>query len=250
VAVVDESWLAAWWAWLLVWGATAALLAASVAIVFRYRTYYRSPPRQDICVYLDAGSVMDLYHRYGGVYAAALSRQVEKRVSRSRRFAGSANLDPLSVDAERGVTSEVFERYVVNDSPISIISIVLGVLDKAHDIVDVNLISQEVEASDALDKAFNRRPLTEHVRLGRINAFLLIQGEFRVVDRTAKAITLVAPFGEPADPGQGPQVRLVCAAAGLRTDELFSGTFRCLGRGASWDAATQTLEVRPIAVFH
>ncbi|GAA1208542.1 hypothetical protein [Pseudonocardia alaniniphila] len=250
MAVIDESWLAVWWPWLLVWGATAALLASSVAIVLRYRTYYRSPPRQDICIYLDARLVMDLYHRYGGKYAAALSRQVEKRVSTSRRFAGSANLDPLMVDAERGVTSEVFERYVVNDSPISIISIVLGVLDNAHDIVDVDLISQEVEASDALDKAFNRQPPTEHVRLQRIHTFLLIQGEFRVVDRTPEAVTLNAPFGEPDDPAQGPQVRIVCAAAGLRTNELFSGTFRCLGRVGTWDAATKTLEVRPTAVFH
>jgi hypothetical protein len=247
VAVADEAWLAVWWPWLLVWGLTAALLGWAVLIAAGSRKR-SNVSHHGIAVYLNPSAVMGLYQ---SGHANALSRQVEKRVSRSRMFGGSAELAPLRAAAERGVTSEVFEKYVVKDEPISVISIVVDVLEKAHQIVEVDLVDQEVVASDALDHAFRGRPPGE-VRLRRINKFLLILGDFRVFDATEDTVTFRASFGDPDDPDDAPQLEIVCAAVGLRpndADDLPSGRFQCLGRVETWDPRARLLKVRPIAVF-
>lgn len=246
MAVFDEAWLAVWWPWLLVWVATAALVVAAVVMAAERRkgptvSHHGTP------IYLDEPAVMDIRETRHG---PALSRQVEKRVSKSGRVSGSADLARLRTEIEGGVTREFLEKYVVTDKAISVISIVVNVLEEADEIVEVDLIDQEVVASKALDNAFNGRPPAD-VALRRIRKPLLILGEFRVFDATEDSVTFHASFGDPDDPDDAPQVEIVCGANGLRTEgsDLPSGTFRCLGYAETWDAGARTLKVRPIAVF-
>jgi hypothetical protein len=247
VAVLDEAWLAVWWPWLLVWGVTAAMIAASVVVVVRHRKDDTSWRRNDICIYLDEGAIMDLHRRRR--YSDALSREVVKTVKRSRRLSAMASFAPLQSEAERGVTTEVFQTYVEKDTPISVISLVLEVLDDADDVVEVDLARNEVLATAAFTKAFRGRTRARTVRLGELATYLLISGDFRETDEAAEAITFRAPFGTPDGAAGGPQVRIVCPLDGMRPGAL-SRISRCLGRVQRWDAATSTLEVRPIAAFH
>ncbi|MCQ8834288.1 hypothetical protein [Streptomyces malaysiensis] len=57
--------------------------------------------------------------------------------------------------------------------------------------------------------------------------------------------------GDPEDPAQGPQVRVVCATDGLRNDDSHEGTFpaRCLGKVRDWNPGTSELTVEAIAIF-
>lgn len=249
MAVVDRAWLAVWWPWLLVWCATVVLLAAAVAIVLTSRRGSRSRPRHSITIYLDETSVMDLYRQYGGKYKAALRHEVQERISSGRDLEASAELAPLRARASRGVNSEVFRTYIEKAEPITVVSIIIDVLERAADIVDVDLTRQEVGASDALDRAFAGHPPAGGVRLRDVDAFVSVLGRFRAAGRTADATTFEAPFGDPADPATAAKVRIVCADAGLRTTVLPAGRARCLGLAGDWDAGTRTLTVHPIAVF-
>ena len=249
MAVADRAWLAVWWPWLLVWGATITLLAVAVAIVLTHRRDHRSGPRHSITIYLDESSVMDLYRQYGGKYKAALRHEVQERISSGAELEASAELAPLRARASRGVNSEVFRTYIEKAEPITVVSIIVDVLERAADIVDVDLTRQEVEASDALDRAFAGRPPVGGVRLRDVDAFVSVLGRFRAVRRTEESTTFEAPFGDPTDPASEAKVRIVCSDDGLRSTVLPAGRARCLGLAGDWDAATRTLTVHPIAVF-
>lgn len=55
---------------------------------------------------------------------------------------------------------------------------------------------------------------------------------------------------DPADPAEGPRVRVTCATEGLR-NEVPQGTFsaRCLGKVQDWNAEDAVLEVQAMAIF-
>lgn len=255
MAVFDAGWRAVWWPWLLAWAATAVLLVATVVIVIvhRRRDVAATARRHQISFYLDENSVMDLYRQYGGKYKAALRQEVQERISSSREIELTADLAPLQAGGKRGVNSEVFRTYIEKAEPITVVTIIVDVLEHAGDIVHVNLPKREVTAGEALDKALHadlERP-TAGVRLRDLEAFVSIQGRFRATHRTDTATTFDAPYGDPDDPTDGPQVRLICAASGLRGAEVPAGPFRarCLGRVEDWNPDSGRLIVHPIAIF-
>jgi len=255
VAVFDTDWWGVWWPWLLVWTATVVLLVAAVVIVImhRRRDVGAAPRRHDMSFYLDENSVMDLYRQYGGKYKAALRHEVQERISSSREAELTADLAPLRAGGKRGVNSEVFRTYIEKAEPITVVTIIVDVLEHAGDIVHVNLPKREVTAGHALDKALDadlERPVAG-VRLRDLEAFVSIQGRFRATHRNAVTTTFDAPYGDPDDPTDGPQVRLVCGAGGLRGAEVPAGPFRarCLGRVEDWNPDSSRLIVHPIAIF-
>lgn len=257
MAAVDSSWWGVSWPWLLV-GITPALLAAAVVIAAvqsrsdRARVTKRRP---GISFYLDDRLVMNLYRQYGGKYRAALSKQVWERITNSNVFEGSAAFAQLKASGKHSVDSEVFRIYIEEDEAITVIGIVIDVLDRENDIVDVDLLKEEVTANRALDKALGtngKRPTT--VRLRRLNTFVSISGEFRATDDSTSAVTTFeAPYGDPTDldPGDGPHVHLTCTTSGLSGTAVPTGNFpaRCLGLVESWDPGTRRLNVLPIAIF-
>jgi hypothetical protein len=243
VAVLDEAWLAVWWPWLLVWVATAGLVVAAgviVAVHWRGRT---PGPRYGVSIYLDEESVMALYRQRGGRYKAALRHEVQERISRTREFDAAAELAPLTAKGKRGVNSEVFRSYIEKAEPITVISIIVDVLARAGDIVDVDLARQEVEPGAALPDAGPGRTIL----LQDVTNVVSISGWFRSVDgRNRNSTTFEVPFGGRDAPPGSPKVRIVCGKGGLG---LSSGWARCLGNVDGWDPATRTLSVRPIALF-
>lgn len=255
MAVFDGAWLAAWLPELLLWVvglvATVALMVWGVVLVAVHRR--RAPgvvtPHDGIAIYLDKKSVTDLYSQGNGQYAAALRREVEERINRSRQFSVAGGLSGVQLSAEHGVTAEVFEKYVTSDDPINVIMVVIEALRRENDIVDPDLTKREIRAGNALVKALGGGSPDTEVNLREVDAFVLVRGLFQTAV-AAPAGTLDAPFGTAADHG-GPTLRIVCQGDGLRTKDLPVGSFRarCLGRIESWDPETSTLTMHPIAVF-
>ena len=253
MAVVDGSWWGVWWPWLLVWGITAVSLVAAVATAVVHWRRHRAPAAtrlHGISFYLDDESVMDLYRQHGGKYKAALRQEVQERISSNREAELSADLAPVQASAKRGVNTEVFRSYIENAEPITVIVIVIDVLDREDDIVNVDLRKQEVISNRALDKALDtdddERPTA--LRLRDLDTFVSIRGLFHQTDRTPTVTTFEAPYGDPTDPAQ---VHLTCTASGLRGTAVPARSFpaRCLGRVEDWDPDTHRLIVHPIAIF-
>ncbi len=113
MAVADPSWWGVWWLWLLIWGITVVSLLAVVAKV-------------------------------------ALRQEVQERITSSREGEVSAALALLKARGKQGVNREVFRSYIEEAEPITVIGIGIDVLDRADDIVDVDLLKQEVTANRAL----------------------------------------------------------------------------------------------------
>jgi len=259
VAVFDVSWWGVWWPWLLVWGITVVSLVATVAIAVvhwrrdRAPTATRSPGS---CFYLDDESVMDLYRQHGGKYKAALRQEVQERISSNREVELSVDLAPVQGGGKRGVNREVFRSYIENAEPITVIGIVIDVLDRAGDIVDVDLLKQEITTNHASYKALgtndDKRPTTVRLRdLRKPPTVVSISGDFRALAGSTSEVTkFEVPYGDPTNPTDGPQVHLTCTTSGLRRT-VPSDTFpaHCLGRVESWVPSTGRLIVRPIAIF-
>jgi hypothetical protein len=255
-AVFDASWWGVWWPWLLVWGITVGLLVTAVVIAvghWRSDRARASTRLHGISFYLDNESVMDLFHQHGGKYRAALHQEVQERIIRNRKFSWSAAFAWFGGRTESDVSTDVVRNFIEKAEPITVIGIVIDVLDRADDIVNVDLRNQEVVSNRALDKALgadDARPTTVHLRdlNDFVDIFVSIRGRFRATGRTSEVTTLEAPYGEFTD---GPQVHLACTTSGLRRTDVPTGTFpaRCLGRVEDWNPDTRRLNVLPIAIF-
>jgi hypothetical protein len=249
VAVVDEAWLAVWWPWLLVWVATVALLVAAGLIVVTHRRG-RTPGsrRPGMAIYLDEEWVMTLYRQYGG---KDMPQEVQERVSSTRDVGASAQLAPVEANVKRGVTEEVSRTYREQAAANTVISIIIDVLAREDDIVDVDLSRQEVEPSAALTKALGDGLRGRAVELEKVRrCYVSIFGWFEVPeDGDSRGITTFeAPFGGPDGPADTAKVRIVCPKSGRRGDHS-AGWARCLGKVDGWNADERMLYVRPIAVF-
>ncbi|MGI9001262.1 MAG: hypothetical protein ACR2GH_06305, partial [Pseudonocardia sp.] len=152
----------------------------------------------------------------------------------------------------RSVNSEVLRRYIEEAEPITVIGIILDVLDHADDIVAVDLRRREVVANRALAAIVDTADdeASDSVRLRGMDTFVSVRGRFRLTERTDSAATFQAPYGDPPDPTEGPQVHCTCAASGLRT-AVPDGSFpaNCLGRVQDWDPQNHRLVLHPIAIF-
>jgi len=214
---------------LLVWGITAVSLVAAVATAVVHWRRHRAPAAtrlHGISFYLDDESVMDLYRQHGGKYKAALRQEVQERISSNREAALSADLAPVQAGAKRGVNTEVFRSYIENAEPITVIGIVIDVLDREDDIVNVDLRKQEVISNRALDKALDtdddERPTT--LRLRDLDTFVSIRGLFHLTDRTPHGHDVRGPLRQPHRPRPGsPDLHGVRPARHRRPHSLVPG---------------------------
>lgn len=257
MAIADPSWWGVWWPWLLVWGITVVSLVATVAIAVAHWRAHRAAAAtrlHGIPIYLNDKYVMDLYRQRGGKDSAALSQEVQERTIRNRRFKWSAVFAWIGGRAESEVNSDVSRSYIAEAKPITVIDFVIDVLDRADDIVDVNLLKDEVTANRALDKALDtdddERPTTVHLR--DLNTFVWISGKFRETDDSTSAVRkFEARYGDPVGSTDGPQVHLTCGVGHDLRAAVPAGSFRahCLGQVEDWDRNTRRLNVLPIAIF-
>ncbi|MEU3691307.1 hypothetical protein [Streptomyces narbonensis] len=254
MGVTSEAWWAVWWPWMLLWAVTGAGLAALLAVTLLRLVHARRAVTPDItdgiCFYLHDKMVMDHYQMRS--YTAALRKEVEQRTSDSKDGTVRAKVFGVGADGGRKENTEVVSRYLEVAEPISVIGLIMKVLEEKRVIVHVDLPSRSVTRSTALLRTASGA--RDDVRLRDVEGFVLIRGRYRTTgDEPAgggPSTVFLAPYGDPADPAQGPRVRVTCATEGLRT-QVPQGTFsaRCLGKVQEWNAAEGVLEVQAMAIF-
>ncbi|SER61919.1 hypothetical protein [Actinokineospora terrae] len=250
MAVDRALWWSVWWPWALVWTATAvAIVVALAALGWAWRSRRRFAPVREVpglTFYLHEKSVMDLY--LSGGYGDAMRREVEERVGTNSDHKIALKVHDLGVDGGRTSGREVVSRYISSAEPIAVIGILLDVLEAAHGVVHVDLRKRTITRTPAVTRVHTDSPT---LRLRAVDDYVSVRGLFRVSEHTGTRTVLLAPFGDPDDPEEGPQVRVECHQDGLRDDEIPDGPFRarCLGKVQSWKSTTGELVIRPIAIF-
>ncbi|HET9517585.1 MAG TPA: hypothetical protein VFO77_07675 [Actinoplanes sp.] len=251
---MDSLWWTVWWPWALVWTITVAAAAASGYLLiahWRARAANGQPAR-GISLYLHSDAVMDLY--LGGVYKTALRQEVEEELSKHTDFGGNGSLwDIIGFTGNRTVDRKVFRKYIEVAEPITVIRIVMEVLEKADDIVYVDLIDGSIEHGRALRKALRSatRPTEAALSfadLSDLEVYVSVRGRFRQLAATPEVITFAASCGHTAP--TPPQAHLTCQVSGMR-HEVPQGAFqgRCVGRVRHWDPDAGRLVIDPIAIF-
>ncbi|GAA0925018.1 MULTISPECIES: hypothetical protein [Streptomyces violaceusniger group] len=261
MAVDSGMWWSVWWPWMLVWLVTAVSLIAVVAWlavrVHRYRKRLRSSaekPTEGICLYLHDRAIMNLYEM--GRYEKALEREVQHRITRTADGSLRARLFGVGVSGGRNVSREEISMYIESAKPITAIGLIVDTLERTDAIVHGDLRTGTITRNHALERALDTidRPgpgAAESVRLRDIEDFVSIRGRFRKAGQTPSRTVFLAPYGDPEDPAEGPQVRVVCTTDGLRNDDSHEGTFpaRCLGKVRDWNPGTGELTIEAIAIF-
>lgn len=251
MAVDRALWWSVWWPWVVVWATTAVAVVVTVGVlVWAWRSRKRFTVVRDVpglTFYLDERSVMDLYQ--SGGYGDALRREVEERVGTSNDKKLALKVQE-TVEASGGRTSgrEVVSRYIETAEPIAVIGVLLTVLEAADGVVHVDLRKRTMVRDNALLRGgIDGRT----ARLRGLDSYVSVKGVFRAARENGATTVFLAPFGDPDDPEDGPQVRVECQHSGLRDDVIPEGTFqaRCLGKVQAWKAADGELVIRPIAIF-
>jgi hypothetical protein len=252
MAVTDLAWWGVWWPWMLVWGSTIVSMGAAAMITIAHRRTHRrttEPPDHGSTVYLDDEAVMELYHRE---YSAAVSQEIEKTINRNREGELSADLARVRAGGRRGMNETVVSRFIETVEPIIAIGRVIDALNKADRIVYVDLRKREVTSNHALikilDRAHDKRPKAIPPR--SLTGSVSVSGLFRQTGQTISTTILQAPYGDPTDTTEGPQVHVKCDKSKLRGRTIPTGFFeaRCLGR-VQWDPQRRCLVLDPIAIF-
>lgn len=250
MAVDRGLWWSVWWPWVLVWAVTALALLVTVGVaMWAWRSRHRYVPSREVpglTIYLHEKSVMDLYQV--GRYGDAMTKEVVDRVGVTKD--GKIALKGLDLGVEGARTSgrEVVKTYIEQYEPIAVVGVLLDALESASGVVHVDLRDLTVLRNTALEQHLES---FESVRLRRIDSYVSVKGVFRVASDGDGTTVFLAPFGDPDDPEQGPQVRVECYNGGLRDDVVPEGGFqaRCLGKVQAWKADAQQLVIRPIAMF-
>ncbi|WNF00157.1 hypothetical protein PS467_35015 [Streptomyces luomodiensis] len=261
MAVDSGMWWSVWWPWTLVWAATAvSLIVAVVLLVIRAHRYRRrlrqssEKPTEGICLYLHDRAIMNLYEM--GRYEKALEREVEHRITGSTDGSLRARIFGVGVSGGRNVSREEISTYIESAKPITVIGLIVDTLERTDAIVHGDLRTRTITWNHALARSLDTdgrpgRGAGAAVRLRDIEDFVSLRGRFRKAGQTDARTVFLAPYGDPEDPAQGPQVRVVCATDGLRNDDSHDGTFpaRCLGKVRDWNPRTGELTVEAIAIF-
>ncbi|MEV8440137.1 hypothetical protein AB0425_22395 [Actinosynnema sp. NPDC051121] len=254
MAVDRTLWWSVWWPWVVVWVVTALAIAVAVGVaVWAWRSRGRFTPSREVpglTIYLHEKSVMDLYQV--GRYGDAMAKEVVDRVGVTKD--GKIALKGLDLGVEGARTSgrEVVKTYIEQYEPIAVVGVLLDALESAAGVVHVDLHKLTVRRNTALEQHLEQQvEPADVVRLRRIDSYVSVKGVFRVASDGGEKTVFLAPFGDPDDPEDGPQVRVECLNAGLRDDAVPEGGFqaRCLGKVQAWKADSRQLVIKPIAMF-
>jgi hypothetical protein len=250
---VDEMWWSVFGPGSLLWIMTGlallSLLTILILLVVRRRKIGKPPrrPAPGLSIYLDEAGVMGLYFR--DTYRPAMSREIERQITTTTSADVAAEVYGFHAGAERGVTSEVAERYVQEAEPIAVIRVVMNVLEEKDDIIYVDLLRGTVEPDRALHEELTRRDAD--LPLGGLagrGTYLSVWGSFRELSRDDGNVSFAAvSAGDPAA-----RTVFTCPLATVNARNMLAGPFmaRCLGRAKNWDDERRELVIDPIAVFN
>ncbi|GAA0380726.1 hypothetical protein Acor_02340 [Acrocarpospora corrugata] len=139
MAVSDSEWLAYWWPELLVWVITVCSLAALPVLAWRHRRIHRlitHRSHRGIPIYLDDKFVLELRE--------AEDEEIEEGGSEQMENDGTAGVKRLSARTRRLVSREVRRRFRKSSEPAALLGGILDRLDKADEIVRVDLVREQV----------------------------------------------------------------------------------------------------------
>ncbi|WP_030571589.1 hypothetical protein [Streptomyces aureocirculatus] len=262
MAVVDGKWWDVWWPWLTVWLATAVC----VAVLVRYavarwafgRTGRRRAARRrrtfhGMCFYLHEQRVMDLYQTGG--FSAALEQEVADRTNVTSGYGLWAKVTGAAgAKARRDVTKERFTTYVQQNTPITVIGLLLDTMRREDAVVHADLTTGRLVPNRSLADTLRHSGDDERVPLSAVmSEFVSVTGRFTARRVGGDAVVLRARYGDGDPPAH---VRISCAADGIRAeflheDDYFSGEFqaRCLGKVRTWNRAAGELTLDAVAIF-
>ena len=129
----------------------------------------------------------------------------------------------------------------------------MEVLEKADDIIYVDLIDSSIEPGRALRKALRsaNRPTDVDLSLSDLSdleVYVSVRGRFRQLTATPEVTTFAGSCGRTTH--MPPQAQITCQTGRMR-HAVPQGAFqaRCLGRVRHWDPDAERLVIDPIAIF-
>ncbi|MFD5322095.1 hypothetical protein [Streptomyces sp. NPDC127098] len=260
--VLRASWWARWWPWLVLWLATFVASAGWLALTIRElvgsarrRRAAREHPL-DTCFYLDDRQIMD--HFQMRRYLPALTVEVERRREKGTETGVTLGLPGAEAGVGRLNGEEVVQRYLEEATPISVIGVIVGALERERAIVRADLPRGTARRDPALVRAVaavqGPGPLPPRIALGDLDGFVLVRGRFSRSDdaQVGEATVFDAPYpsGED-DAAPAARVRVVCRTTGLRESEVPDGSFpaQCLGKVRDWHPESGVLVISALAIF-
>jgi hypothetical protein len=248
--VDDDLWMTVWWPWLLCWAVVAAGLVAATLIGLVHRRARTRPPQlrptPGANLYLHKDAVSDLF-LHNNYVVAALRQEVEEETVGGSEMSLTAEIKGIGAKAGQRADRKVVRKYVEEAEPITLVRLIVEGLEKAGDIIYIDLMDGTVEGGRALERALRRWPgrkpdTLAFARLSELEVFLSVRGQFAEIAKTDTTRTFTASCGST-------QVRVTCEGELRRTvpDGRFQA--RCLGRVRDWDPAERELLIDPIAVF-
>ncbi|GGO44697.1 hypothetical protein [Streptomyces lasiicapitis] len=261
MGVVDGKWWDLWWPWMTVWLATAVCVGvlARYAVVRwalgrpgRGRAARRRRTFHGMCFYLHEQRVMDLYQTGG--FSAALEQEVADRTNVTSGFGLWAKFTGAAGGkAHRDVTKERFTTYVQQNTPITVIGLLMDTMRREDAVVHADLTTGRLVPNRSLADAL-RDSDDDGVALSAVmSEFVSVTGRFTARRVGGDEVVLRARYGSGDPPAH---VRVTCAADGIREeflheDDYFSGEFqaRCLGKVRTWNREAGELTLDAVAIF-
>ncbi|MFF4903115.1 hypothetical protein [Streptomyces sp. NPDC001068] len=254
MAAVDSEWWDAWgWPWAVLWAVT--VLAWLVLAGYGVREFVRGRARRGggrtvhgMCFYLHEQRVMDLFQ--SGGFAAALEQEVADRANVTTGFGLKGRLGFGDGVATQDITRERVTTYVRQNTPITVIRLLMDTMRTEDVVVDADLLVPNRALRERL-----RERRSERVALSDVmSEFVWITGRF-TAGRPGDG-TLVLRAGCGAAPDEPAHVRMTCSVLEVREefrDEEYSDGVefqaRCLAKVRSWNRRSRELPLDPLAVF-
>ncbi|MCF3135183.1 hypothetical protein [Streptomyces olivochromogenes] len=252
MGAIDSEWWDVWgrqWAvlWLLTLAGWIWLLGYGVTVLLRWRRTRRGGERgrvRGVCFHLHENRVMDLFQ--SGGYAVALEQEVADRTNLT---AGTGDKIP----AKGGVTRERVTTYVRQNTPITVIRLLMDTMRKEDVVVDADLLTGRLVPNRALDARLRERGGDQVALSDVMSEFVWVTARFTARRPNGGDIVLRAGYGDPEEPAH---IKITCAVRDVREefhDEEYSDGVefqaRCLGKVRSWNRQARELTLDPVAIF-
>ncbi|MFG2362592.1 hypothetical protein ACGFY3_13155 [Streptomyces mirabilis] len=258
MGVTDSQWWALWWEWVVVWLLTvvccAVLLRYALVRLGRLRLRRRRGGGRTVlgmCFYLHEERVRDLI--LSGGFAVPVEQEVADRTHSTTGFGLLGKLGFGGGRFQRDVTRESVTTYVRQNTPITVIRLLMDTMRKEDVVVDADLTTGRLVLNRALAESLRDGPEPGKAPLSAVmSEFVSVTGRFTAHRTDSGDVVLRARYGS-GEPSA--HVKITCAGSEgrgeFRNEDYYTGEFqaRCLGKVRTWISGTGELTLDPIAIF-